>query len=86
MAARLFADYLAERRILRRKLSYWQIAAVAAVILGVAIASQRLLGPEGSLGFTPHIARVAVEGIIIGDRETLKLIQKIETPKPPRRF
>ncbi|MGB6174970.1 MAG: signal peptide peptidase SppA [Methylocella sp.] len=81
MAARLFADYLAERRILRRKLSYWRIAAVAAVILGVAIASQRLVGPDGSLGFTPHIARLAVEGIIVGDRETLKLIQKIEDSK-----
>src|SRR5438105_5166215 len=81
MAAPLFADYLAERRILRRKLSYWRIAAFAAVILGVAIASQRLLGPEGSLGFTPHIARLAIEGIITGDRETLKLIQKIEDSK-----
>jgi len=81
MAAPLFADYLAERRILRRKLSYWRIAAFAAVILGVAIASQRLLGPDGSLGFTPHIARLAIEGIITGDRETLKLIQKIEDSK-----
>jgi protease-4 len=81
MAAPLFADYLAERRVLRRKLSYWRIAAVAALILGVAIASQRLLGPDGSLGFTPHIARLAIEGVITGDRETLKLIQKIEESK-----
>lgn len=81
MAAPLFADYVVERRILRRKLSYWRIAAFVAVILGVAIASQRLLGPDGSLGFTPHIARLAIEGIITGDRETLKLIQKIEDSK-----
>jgi protease IV len=81
MAAPLFADYLAERRILRRKLSYWRIAAFAAVILGVAIASQRLLGPDGSLGFKPHIARLSIEGIITGDRETLKLIEKIEDSK-----
>ena len=81
MAAPLFADYLAERRVLRRKLSYWRIAAIAALILGVAIASQRLLGPDVSLGFTPHIARLAIEGVITGDRETLKLIQKIEESK-----
>jgi protease IV len=81
MAAPVFADYLAERRILRRKLSYWRIAAVAALILGVAIAGLRLLGPDGSLGFTPHIARLAIEGVITGDRETLKLIQKIEESK-----
>ncbi len=81
MAAPLFPDYLAERRILRRKLSYWQIAAIAAVILAAGAASFRLLGPDGSMGFTPHIARLAIEGIITGDRETLKLIQKIEDSK-----
>src|SRR6202521_2329224 len=81
MAAPLFADYLAEGRILRRKLSYWRIAAVAALILAAAAAGLRLLGPDGSLGFTPHIARLAIGGVIIGDRETLKLIQKREEPK-----
>jgi protease-4 len=81
MAAPLFADYLAERRILLRKLSYWRIAAFAALILGIAVAGLRLLGPDASLGFTPHIARFAIEGVITGDRETLKLIQKIEDSK-----
>ncbi len=81
MAAPLFADYLAERRILLRKLSYWRIAAFAALILGIAVAGLRLLGPDASLGFTPHIARFAIEGVITGDRETVKLIQKIEDSK-----
>jgi protease-4 len=81
MAAPLFADYLAERRILLRKLSYWRIAAFAALILGIAVAGLRLLGPDASLGFTPHIARFSIEGVITGDRETLKLIQKIEDSK-----
>ncbi|MGH6863512.1 MAG: signal peptide peptidase SppA [Methylocella sp.] len=81
MAAPFFADYLAERRILRRKLSYWRIAAVAALVLAAAAAGLRLLGQDGSLGFRPHIARLAIEGVITGDRETLKLIQKIEDSK-----
>jgi protease IV len=81
MAAPLFADYLAERHILRRKLSYWRIVAVAAVILAAAAAGLRLLGPDGSVGFAPHIARLAIEGLITGDRETLKLIQRIEESK-----
>jgi len=81
MAAPLFADYLAERRVLLRKLSYWRIAAFSVLILGVAAAGLRLLGPESSLGFTPHIARLAIEGVITGDRETLKLIQRIEDSK-----
>jgi protease-4 len=81
MAAPFFADYLAERRILRRKLSYWRIAAVAALILAAAAGGLRLLGPEGARGFAPHIARLAIEGVITGDRETLKLIEKIEDSK-----
>jgi protease IV len=81
MAAPLFADYLAERRVLLRKLSYWRIAAFTVLILGAAVAGLRLLGPDASLSFTPHIARLAIEGVITGDRETLKLIQKIEDSK-----
>lgn len=74
----LFADYLAERRVLRRKLSFWRVAAFLAVVVAASAAGLRLLGPVTSLGFAPHIARLAIEGIITGDRETLKLIKKIE--------
>lgn len=76
MAAPLFADYLAERRLLRRKLSFWRLAAFLAVTLAIATAGLRLAGP--GLGLTPHIARLSVEGLITGDRETLKLVKKIE--------
>ena len=81
MALPPFADYLAERRVLLRKLSYWRVAAFSVLILGGAIAGFQLLGSDTSLGFSPHIARLAIEGIITGDRETLKLIQKIEDSK-----
>jgi protease IV len=81
MGSPFFADYLAERRIFQRKLSYWRIAAFSALILGVAVSGLRLFGTDASLSFTPHIARLAIEGIITGDRETLKLIQKIEDSK-----
>jgi protease IV len=81
MAAPLFADYLTERRLLRRKLSFWRLAAFLALILGIAAVGLRLLGPQGPLGVTPHIARLAIEGVITGDRETLKLIKKIEDSK-----
>jgi len=84
MTAPLFADYLAERRVLLRKLSYWRIAAFAALILGIAFAGLRLLGSDASLDFTPHIARLSIEGLITGDRETLKLIKKVEDSKSTR--
>lgn len=81
MAVPLFADYLAERRALLRKLSAWRIAAFSAFVLGIVVAGSNLFGQNTSLSFTPHIARLSIEGLITGDRETLKLIRKIEESK-----
>lgn len=81
MAAPLFADYLAERRLLLRKLSYWRIAAFSVLILSLVLSGLRLFGPDASLRYTPHIARLSIEGVITGDRGTLKLIKKIEESK-----
>ncbi|MCI0598289.1 MAG: signal peptide peptidase SppA [Beijerinckiaceae bacterium] len=78
MASPSFPDYLAERRLLRRRLSYWRIAAFAAAILGISVAGLRFVGSDAPLVFTPHIARFTVEGLITGDRDTIKLIDKIK--------
>jgi protease IV len=78
MAAPSFTDYLAERRILRRRLSFWRISAFAALILGLIVAGLQLFGTDAALRLKPHIARISVEGIITGDRATLKLLEKIE--------
>ncbi len=76
MAAPLFADYLVERRLLLRRLSFWRVAAFGAAAIGLLILGLRLL--DGALNFAPHIARLSIDGLITGDRETLKLISKIE--------
>jgi protease IV len=81
MATPPFADYLVERRLLRRRLSFWRVAAFAAVATGVVILGLRLFGADGALNFTPHIARLTIKGFISGDRETLKLISKLEDSK-----
>ncbi|MEJ0093751.1 MAG: signal peptide peptidase SppA [Methylocella sp.] len=78
MAAPLFADYLVERRLLRRRLSFWRVAAFAIAALAILILGLRLFGAGEPLDFEPHIARLSIEGFISGDRETLKLISKIE--------
>jgi protease-4 len=81
MAAPPFADYLVERRLLQRRLSFWRIAAFAAAATGVVILGLRLFGADGALNFSPHIARLTINGVITGDRETLKLISKLEDSK-----
>ncbi|MCL2384793.1 MAG: signal peptide peptidase SppA [Alphaproteobacteria bacterium] len=81
MAVPLFPDYLVERRVLLRKLSYWRLAALVALILALAVAGLRLSGAGSPLSLTPHIARLAIEGVITGDRDTLKLIERIENAR-----
>jgi protease-4 len=65
------ADYLVDRRRLRRKVLFWRIAAFAVAIVAITGLFARL-----STG-GPHIARVAIEGIITGDERTLKLLRDI---------
>ena len=74
------ADYLVDRRRLRRKVTFWRfIAAVVAAlaIIGVAVGGRTQLAND----FTPHIARVKIGGLITGDDETLRLLHEVETSK-----
>jgi protease-4 len=76
----LDADRLAERRRLKRRLSFWRIAAIIAVV-GVAIAfasSGREGGMLSALGVNPHVARVNIEGFISDSREQRKLLSDLE--------
>jgi protease-4 len=72
------SDYLAERKILRRRVSFWRIAAVVAVIAILVTGGLRLAGAGSATSLTPHIARITIEGRITGDRATLKLVRKLE--------
>jgi protease IV len=71
------AESVIDRRRLKRRLTAWRIAAVVLglLFLGVLLLSnQNVSGPAGIL---PHVARVSVSGVIIDDRNTLELIDKV---------
>lgn len=70
-------ESLVDRRRLRRRVTFWRIAAVA---LGVALLAALVLGDSqvgSSGGFLPHIARVNVSGIITDDRKMQDLIDRV---------
>ena len=67
--------YLAERRLLTRKLSFWRIAAFGALIVAVLVAGWRLTGDRSHIG--AHIARVTIKGVIGDDRDLLKVIRDV---------
>ncbi len=72
-------DYLVDRRRLRRKVAFWRVSAALAAIAIVLLAGWRYLGSGQQGGLTPHIARISIEGVITGDRATLKLLDDVAT-------
>ena len=73
----LQADVLADRRRLKRRLSFWRLAAV---IFALALGGFLLFNIDDlglAAGIRPHIARVTVSGIIQDDREQQKMLDEI---------
>lgn len=71
------ADYLVDRRLLRRKLSFWRGAAFVTLAIALVIAGFRIAAPGGASSFSAQIARVTISGLITGDRGTLTLLRDV---------
>ena len=61
-----------ERRRIRRRLTFWRILAIVAVVVAVVAMLPR---PGGQLG--EHIARVTVDGVILSEPKRERLIRGI---------
>ena len=70
-------DYLIDRRRMRRKLGWWRAAALGALALAGLGFVLKLDGADSADKLTPHIARLSIQGLITGDKDTIELIQKI---------
>ena len=73
----LEADAIVDRRRLTRRVRFWRIMTALVAIIAIAGFSIARLG-RGSLHATPHIARVSISGIILGDDETARLLKRVE--------
>jgi len=74
-------DIMADRRRLRRKLSFWRILAVLALVVVVVAAGARLgTDPAGRKDLIPRdqIAAIRIGGFISGDQRTLDLIKRVK--------
>lgn len=69
-------ENILERRRLRRRLSFWRIAAV--VLAGLGLLSLALPGDTNGpgLGRGSHVARISIDGMIFDDRDQLDLLKK----------
>lgn len=71
-------DQIIDRRRLRRKLSFWRIAAFV-LLAGLIVALARAGGAleRYSKRGSDHIARVEISGVITNDRQMVELIQEL---------
>jgi protease-4 len=72
----LRADDLIDRRRLRRKLTFWRIAAIAVAALAIVAVAAWFTGAETGTA-VDHIARVKIEGTITEDDELIERLEKI---------
>jgi protease-4 len=70
-------DYLLDRRRLRRKLGWWRMSAIAAAGFAALVAFSKFSGADSTDKLTPHLARLSLQGLIVGDKDTIDLIKKI---------
>ncbi len=72
------AEQIVDRRRLRRKLSFWRVAAFLLLAVAVAAAVVALAGPDafGQRG-RPHIARITINGFISDDRDLVEMIDAV---------
>jgi protease-4 len=67
---------IVERRQLRRKLTFWRVAAFLLIVAAIVGLGFMLAGEEGGK-VRPHIARVAVTGLITDDTELVERLDEI---------
>lgn len=74
----LDVDQAIDRRRMRRKVTFWRVFAVGAVL----VAAAGLLAGAGGSNYieksSAHVARVTIGGLIRNDRDRVKLFEEIE--------
>jgi len=73
------ADDLIDRRRLRRKLTFWRMAAFVVLAAAVIAFSAWVYDDNFTGRAVPHIAKVKIEGTITEDEELLKRLEAIRT-------
>ncbi|MEE2996811.1 MAG: signal peptide peptidase SppA [Pseudomonadota bacterium] len=68
------SDYLVDRLRLKRRLTFWRIATIVAVVGATVIGYTRFSDPLGGENF---IARVEVRGLIVHDAARIRKIRKL---------
>ncbi len=74
----LDADYIVDRRRMRRKLTFWRVLAVLIAIAAiVGIASLTTRSGAGITGTGAYIARIKIQGLIRNDEDRVQALDRL---------
>lgn len=73
----LETDAVLDRRLLRRKLTFWRVIAVLVAIVGLSAAGYFGAQSFGVLPGAQHVARIEVRGVIGSGADTVRTIEAI---------
>ncbi len=71
------AEAIADRRRLRRKLSFWRIAGFSGLIAAIAAIGYASADRMGYGGVQQQIARISIDGVITGNQRMADLMQRV---------
>lgn len=77
-------DVIVDRRRIRRKLTFWRVSAVLAVIVAI-VAVALAVSPAGRSALTGKtaIARIKIDGLIRSNQERVEALERLEASKAP---
>jgi protease-4 len=74
----LDADYIVDRRRMRRKLSFWRVLAVVVAIAAVVALTFRYTRSDVAFGSGgAYVARVTIQGLIRNDQERTRQLERL---------
>jgi protease-4 len=74
----LDSDVIVDRRRIRRKLTFWRVAAAVVAIAAIGAVGVIATGGRGSLTGGGSIARINIEGLIRSDQERVEALERLE--------
>jgi protease-4 len=75
------AEAIADRLRLRRKLSFWRVAGILALILTVGVLGYIAANRFGVIEGQAHVARISVNGFISGNQRLADLMERVGKAK-----
>jgi protease-4 len=77
----LDSDVIVDRRRIRRKLTFWRVAAAVVAIAAIVTVGVMVKEGRGALSASGSIARITIEGLIRSDQDRVEALERLANSK-----